>query len=84
MGIVFYDIRGINKQKEAQRKPALATRRKRALPVLKSTKKESKRAPKDRSAETELRESGETATEAEQEVGSVKDIGSYRWQRWRT
>ena len=70
--------------KKEKGKTFFKTRRKRALPVLKSAKKESKRAPKDRSAVTELRESGETATEAEQEIGSVEDIGSYRWQRWRT
>ena len=64
--------------KKEKGKTSFKTRRKRALPVLKSAKKESKRAPKDRSTEAELRESGETATEAEQEIGSVEDIGSYR------
>ena len=82
MGIVSYDISGITKQKARQ--TPFTTRRKGTLPVLKNTKKESKRAPKDHSAEKEHRESREQAREAEQSVGSIEEIGSYRWQRWRS
>ena len=73
-----------NTQKKKRGRPPLKPGEKGRYQYSRVQKKESKRAPKDRSTETELRESGETATEAEQEIGSVEDIGSYRWQRWRT
>ena len=68
--------------KETKGQTTFKTRRKRALPVFKSSKKESKRAAKDRLSEEDIRAIREEISESEQSSESVEEIGSDRWKRW--
>ena len=68
--------------KKTKGKTTFKARRKGTLPVFKGSKKESRRAPKDRLSEEDIRAIREEISESEQSSGSIEEIGSDRWKRW--